>query len=38
MAAPGFVAHLLAILRQKEGEDEADIDHASLAPRGVDFS
>lgn len=37
-AAPGFVAHLLAILKQKEGEDEADVKHVSLAPREVDSS
>ena len=38
VAAPGFVAHLLAMPRQKEGEDEADIDRASPALRDVDFS
>jgi hypothetical protein len=37
VAAPGFVAHLLAIPRQKE-EDEADSDRASPALRDVDFS
>ena len=37
VAAPGFVAHLLAIPRQKE-EDEAEVDRASPALREVDFS
>ena len=38
VAAPGFVAHLLAIPKQKEGENEAKVDRASLTLRDVDFS
>jgi len=38
VAAPGFVAHLLAIPRQKEREDEADFDRASPVLRDVEFS
>jgi prevent-host-death family protein len=38
VAAPGFVAHLLAMPKQEEGKDEADIDRVSPALRDVDFS
>ena len=37
-AAPGFVAHLLAIPKQKEWEEEADVERVSLTLRDVDFS
>lgn len=38
VAAPGFVAHVRAIPKQKEWEEEADVKRVSLALRDVDFS
>ncbi|MEO7558808.1 MAG: type II toxin-antitoxin system Phd/YefM family antitoxin [Nitrosospira sp.] len=37
-AAPGFIAHLLAIPRHENLEDDVDVEQASLALRDVDFS
>lgn len=36
--APGFIAHLLAIPKHENVEDDVDVERASLALRDVDFS
>jgi len=37
-AAPGFVAHLLAIPKYKDVGEEVDVERVSLTLRDVDFS
>lgn len=37
-AAPGFIAHLLAIPKHEKVQDDVDVERASLALRDVDFS
>jgi antitoxin Phd len=37
-AAPGFIAHLLAIPKDKDADGEVSIEQASLPLRDVDFS
>ena len=37
-AAPGFIAHLLAMPRDKDAGDEMDVERASLTLRDIDFS
>jgi antitoxin Phd len=37
-AAPGFIAHLLAMPKDRDARDEMDVEHVPLALRDVDFS
>lgn len=37
-AAPGFIAHLLAVPKYKNAGDEVDVERTPLALRDVDFS
>ncbi len=38
VAAPGFIAHLLAMPKDRDAGDEVDTEKASLTLRDIDFS